>query len=109
MKDKETIKVTLRYSGEPSIGIAGRKTTIDLDEYPDVFDGFVEGREVVRELLVRCFSNIWGGRVEAVFSDECIDCGKLKEDSDALTCKKCEAWQIGKDEQELKEEGASDE
>lgn len=62
------MKAYISSSGDPSVGINGFSTEIDLDIDLDDSD---DQREGIRKALSDCFIIVWGvGKVRVLFEDE---------------------------------------
>lgn len=72
------MKVFISCNGEPAVGIRGIATSVDIGIEPND----QEDRESIRETLANAFGEIWDDKVYVRFEDECVDCGKLRMESE---------------------------
>ena len=80
--ENKTIKAFIDSYGEPSVGINGAHTELDLDIYSEDCDE--EERNLIRKYLSDLFTELWDDSVNIRLSDECPHCGKTSCDRKCL-------------------------
>lgn len=68
--ENENLKINIMCHGDPSVGISGGDTTIDLQVCNDIFEEDKGFREDVRKRFKSIFDEIWDDNCTVLFSDE---------------------------------------